>query len=104
MLAAKKSVDLTVESNVEVVTSSEEVVHSTSESPPHTKIFSTAAESEGDVEEGCNLTCPTPTVHTYQNVYLHIDTYKIEQVIRNLITNAVRKRIFFLCLFIIWKI
>ena len=48
----------------------------------------------GDLESGDapTLTYPSPR-HTFEDVYLHMDIYKIEQVIRNLVTNAVEKKI-----------
>ena len=92
MLAAKKSVDLTVESNVDVASSSELVMRDNSAVTRTLAPAVATADSEGDVEAGCTLTSSLSNIQAYQNVYLHIDTYKIEQVIRNLITNAVRKR------------
>ena len=86
MLAAKKGVNLTVENNTDLIASS-----ATIDSP---QIFpspnNTFALMTGDLESGDapTLTYPSPR-HTFEDVYLHMDIYKIEQVIRNLVTNAV---------------
>ena len=50
-------------------------------------------------EEECreeNSCLPASVFQTLQDSFLHIDIYKYEQVIRNLITNAVTKTIFIL--------
>ena len=49
----------------------------------------------GDLESGHapTLTYPPPR-HAFEDVYLHMDIYKIEQVIRNLVTNAVEQKKF----------
>eukprot|EP01037_Dinobryon_pediforme_P035710 gene35710-42238_t len=48
------------------------------------------ALTTGDLESGnSTLTYPPPR-QVFETVYLHMDIYKIEQVIRNLVTNAVK--------------
>ena len=44
----------------------------------------TSAETRGDIEESLPDGLLLP-----HDIYLHVDTHKIDQVIRNLITNAV---------------
>ena len=104
MLAAKKNVKLTVQSNTNLIASELALLNcqatpmtavSRQISSPATASFCTS--DERDVEMGDTLTSPPPhfrsstTFQDNENIYLHIDPYKVEQVIRNLITNAVRK-------------
>ena len=81
VLAAKKGVILTVENNTNLITSS-----AITDSP---QLLSSPSTSALDLEiGGAPLTYPPPR-QVFEDVYLHMDCYKIEQVIRNLVTNAV---------------
>ena len=84
VLAAKKGVNLTVENNTDLIPSI-----ATINSPQFIASPNSPALTTGDLESGnSTLTYPPPR-QVFETVYLHMDIYKIEQVIRNLVTNAV---------------
>ena len=85
VLAAKKGVNLTVENNTNLITSI-----ATFDSPPLFPSPDTSALMTRDLEIGGATTqTSSPPRQVLEDVYLHMDIYKIEQVIRNLVTNAV---------------